>query len=230
MAQEFLDVLDKLGSGCGLLAFPYLIFQNLRKRPRINFDFRACNGEHIQKDGLHQYRHLTDGILKNRSLDPNTITKIHLVVWANRNKTSYLRSGIGNISVFEANSKKEISLPLQLAPREAKSIEVTFEFPVQGTSDEQLLSERVPVIPGSNLLLPKHNYELCFEDINGNLFDASGGQINNEEASLRWTLPNTIQQLQNGHIWPFLAHYAQILQAKIKFKMRLVCQALGLWR
>lgn len=229
MPLDFLDVLGKVGSGCGLLALPYLIFQNLRSRPWINFDFRGGSGEHIQKDGLHQFRHSTHGVLKNRSLDPNAITRIHLAAWANESKTSYLRFG-GNVSVFEAHSKKELSMPLQLAPREAKSIEIVFEFPVQGTSDEKLLSEHVPVVPGSSVLRQKHEYELCFEDINDNFFDASGRKINSEEASLRWALPNTTQQLQNGHVWQFLAHYVRILRAKIKFKIRMVGQALGLWR
>lgn len=230
MPTEILDVMDKVGSFCGLLALPYLIFQNLRSRPRFKFDFLGCFGEHIQKQGIHRYRHEVRGVLKNRSLDPNTIIKIHLVVWANRNKTSYLRHGFGHESVSETTSKQPLSLPLQFGPREARSIDVVFELPVRGTSDEKVLSEDVPAVPGSGLRRPKHDYEICFEDINGNLFDASGCQINSEEAALRWTLPNTVRELQDGHIWPFLKHYFKIILAKVKFRANVAVQALGLWR
>lgn len=222
--------MDKVGSTCGLLALPYLVLQNVRSRPRFSFDFRESSGRHIELHGLHHYRYEVAGTLKNRSLDPNAIIQIHLVAWANKSKTSYLRFGFGGLTVYDVASKQPLPLPIRFEAREAKCIEVVFEIPVKGTADERILSEHIPVVPGASVLRQKNEYELCFEDINGNLFDAAGSQINSAEANLRFKLPNTVRQFQDGHIWPFFKHYAQILIAKLKFRTRLVVQALGFWR
>lgn len=229
MVTEILDVMDKVGSFCGLLALPYLVLQNVRSRPKFSFDFHGSSGKHIQLPPVHQYRYEVEGTLKNRSLDPNAIVKIYLVAWANKSKTSYLRYGFGGLTVYDA-AKQPLSLPLRFEAREAKGIGVVFVIPIKGTADERILSEHVPVVPGASVLRQKNEYELCFEDINGNLFDATGSQINSAEVALRWTLPNTVRKFQDGHIWPFFKHYAQILRARMKFRTRLVAQALGLWR
>ena len=230
MPTEVLDVMGKVGSFCGLLALPYLVFQNIRSRPKFSFDFYGGSGQHIRLSGVDQYRYKVGGTLKNRSLDPNAIVRIYLVAWADKGKTSYLRYGFGGLTVFDAASKQPLHLPLRFEVREAKAIEVVFEIPVKGTADERILSEHEPVAPGASALRQKNEYELCFEDINGNVFDATGSQINSTEAKLRWTLSNTTRQFQDGRIWPFLKHYAQILRARLKFRTRLVAQALGFWR
>ncbi len=230
MATEIIDTMSKLGSFCGLLSLPYLVFQNLRRRPKFIFDFYGSSGKHAQRHESHQYRFEVDGMLKNQSLDPNAIVRIYLVAWANKNKTAYLRYGFGGLTVYDSDSKQPVPLPLHFEAREAKGIQVVFEIPVVGTADEKILSEHEPVIPGSSVLRQKNEYELCFEDVNGNLFDATGSQINRAVAALYWTLPNTTCQLQDGHVWPFIKHFAQILRARMKFRARLVAQALGLWR
>ncbi|WP_298188828.1 hypothetical protein [Metallibacterium sp.] len=230
MATEILDVMGKIGSFCGLLALPYLVLQNVRSRPKFSFDFHGSSGKHTQLPGVHQYRYEVQGTLKNRSLDPNAIIKIYLVAWANKSKTSYLRNGFGGLTVNDDASKQPLSLPLRFEAREAKGVQVVFEIPVTGTVDERILSEHEPIVPGASVLRQKNEYELCFEDINGNLFDATGLQINSAEAALRWTLPNTVRQFQDGRTWPFFKHYTQILRAKMKFRTRLVAQALGFWR
>ncbi len=230
MATEILDVMDKVGSFCGLLALPYLILQNVRSRPRFSFDFHGASGQHTQLHELHHYRYEVRGTLKNRSLDPSAVVRIYLVAWASKSKTSYLRFGFGGLTVYDTASERPLSLPLRFEAREAKGIRVMFEIPVVGTADEIILSEHEPVVPGASVSRQKNDYELCFEDISGNLFDATGSQINIAEAALRWKLPNTVRQFQDGHIWPFFKHYAQILRAKLKFRTRLFAQALGLWR
>ena len=229
MVNEILDVMDKVGSFCGLLALPYLVLQNVRSRPKFSFDFHGSSGNHIQLSTVHQYRYEVEGTLKNRSLDPNAIVNIYLVAWANKSKTSYLRYGFGGLTIYDA-SKQPLSLPLHFEAREAKGIDVVFVIPVRGTEDEKILSEHEPVVPGTSVLRQKNKYELCFEDINGNLFDETGAQINSAEAALRWTHPNTVREFQNGHKWPFFKHYSQILRARMKFRVRLVAQGLGLWR
>jgi len=228
---DFLEVLAKVGSACGLVALPYVVLKSIRARPRFKFEFVGSDGQwQLDAQAHRMFKHSVRGTLKNRSLDPNAITQIHLVVWANKKKSAYLSDHIFTLSVSDAATKTDLRLPLQFAPKEAKSIEVVFEFPTENTADEKLLTDYIPVVEGSSTLRPRHKYELCFEDINENLFDPSGKRINKEEANLRWTLPNSIQQFQHGDMWPFVAHCGRILVSRIKFNTRLLIQALGLWR
>jgi len=123
-----------------------------------------------------------------------------------------------------------VKLPLSFLPREAKHLEITFEFPVKGTSDERLLSEFKPAAPGSSFLRPKYEYEICVEDVGENLFDHRGKQLNRLEIDLRWSLPNSVLDLQQGRLSPFLFHDLKMTKARFYFRSRLALQALGLWK
>jgi hypothetical protein len=230
MTAGIIDTILKLGSISGLLSLLYLVFQNLRKRPKFKLDFHGSTGKHFEKEGLHFYRFSYSGMLKNQSLDPNTVTRLHLVVWGNKKKTSSLRFGYGGVTIKDESIEGEIKLPLVFSPREAKHLNIIVEFPVKGTADEKILQEHVEVKPGTGLYRQKYDYEICIEDINENLFDSQGTQINRDEISLRWTLPNTINDLQQGKIWPFLSHSGRIVKSRIKFRVKVLMQALGLWK
>lgn len=225
-----IDSLLKLGSLSGLVSLVYLIFQNLRKRPRFKLDFYSSSGEHFEKDGMYFFRHSYIGILKNQSLDPNTVTRLHLAVWGNTKKTSSLRFGHGGVNIVDKANDEEIKLPLHFGPREAKHLNIVFEFPVKGTVDECLLQEHTEVKAGTGLYRPKHEYEICIEDVGENLFDSKGSQINKDEVNLRWTLPNTVRELQQGSIGPFIKHSWKIIRSKISFRFKVLMQALGLWK
>ncbi len=225
-----IDGLLKFGSISGLISLIYLIFQNLRKRPQFKLDFQGSSGEHYDNNGVHYFRHTYTGILKNQSLDPNSVTRLYLAVWGNKNKTSTLRFGHGGVRIIDIAEDKEIKLPLHFTPREAKNLTIVFEFPVKGTSDERLLQEHKEVMPGSSFRMPKHNYEICIEDVSENMFDSKGIPINRGEIDLRWTLPNTVRELQQGNIGPFIKHSWQIIKSRLSFRIRLLLQALGLWR
>ncbi len=223
------DVALKLGSVSGLISLIYLVFQNLRKRPRFKLDFLGSTGEHFESGGLRQYRYSYSGILKNLSLEPNSVIRFHLVVWGNKKKTSSLRFGHGG-TVKDESTNTTLKLPILFTPKEAKHLSIVFEIPVTGTADERLLQEHVEMKPGSGLYRPVHEYEICIEDTIENFFDSQGNQINREETDLRWTLPNTIHDLQQGRILPFLVHLYRIMRSRIKFRFRAAMQTLGIWK
>jgi len=218
-----------LGSISGLLVLPYTIVQAARKRPRLKFDFSGMSGSGAKKsDTVNEYyRFEFSGTIKNRSSETNSISKIYLVVWAdNKKRNSALRLGFGGI-LLDSN-KNVLSLPLELPPRTGRRLKVIFEIPVTGTSDEKLLKEFIPVGESNRFYLPKHRYELCFEDTDENFFDQQGRLRNLEEINLRWTLPNTIRELQKGNFIPFLKHMFQIQKCKTLFLLKRIRYQIGL--
>lgn len=218
-----------LGSISGLLVLPYTIVQASKKRPRLKFDFSGMSGSGIKKsDRVNEYyRFEFTGTIKNRSSEANSISKIYLVVWAdNKKRNSALRLGFGGI-LLDAN-KKVLPLPLELPPRTGKKLQIIFEIPVTGTSDERLLKEFIPVGESGRFYLPKHKYELCFEDTDENFFDQQGRLRNLDEINLRWTLPNTMKELQRGNFVPFVKHMFQIQKSKNLFLIKQTCYQIGL--
>jgi len=224
------QVILNIGSISGLIALIYTIFQSLRKRPKFKFDFSGRHGKSSHEENLDYYTFTFSGTLKNQSLDPNSINKIFLVVWENRKKNETLRFGHGGITIKNKTNNEEIHLPIIFTPREAMALEIKCKFPVTGTSDDKLLREFVPIQPGSQFLLPKHEYELAFEDVNENLYDHKGKLCNREEIDLRWTLPNSIRDIQNGIYWPFIRHKFKITWSRIRFKWKIILQSFGLWK
>jgi hypothetical protein len=218
-----------LGSISGLLTLPYVVIQAAKKRPRLKFDFSGMSGNGLKKnDAIGDYYSFQFmGTIKNRSLIPNSISKIYLIVWAdNEKRNSALRLGFGGI-LSDTNGKK-LPLPLELSSMNGKKVQVNFEIPVKGTSDERLLSEVIPVGNSGQFYLPKHKYELCFEDTDENFFDQQGRLRNLEEINLRWTLSNTMKDLQGGNFIPFLKHTFSIQKSVILFFLKKIKNRLGL--
>lgn len=226
--MDYFEILLKAGSLSGLLSFVYLIFQNLRRRPKFKIDFQGSHGKHFMKDNLHFFEFGYTGIIKNQSLDPNTVTKLYLAVWGNKQKTSSLRFGSSPLKIIDKTKGEEVRLPIMFAPREAKTLSLTYQFPVKGTADEKILTEYIEV--GNNAYLPKHTYEVCTEDTAENLYDNSGNPLNRREIDLRWTLPNTVRDLQKGKRLPLIKHNIGIAKARLYFYVKRASQALGLWK
>jgi len=219
--NQLLDI----GKVAALIGIPYLIGTHRQSRQFFAFDFAASSGK---ENPSNNYIVSTIGIIKNRSNLENSITKIYLVVWKNKKKNSFLRYGYAGISLKDLNSKKPPALPLYFQKREAKSLEIAFNFPIKGTSDEKLVSELVEIRKGSGLYLHKYHYEICFEDVDGYLFDQQGNLRNIDEANLWWTLENTFAALKEWNILPFAKHSMLIVLSKIKFKIKLLLWNLGL--
>lgn len=218
-----------LGSISGLLVLPYTVVQASKKRPRLKYDFSGMSGSGVKKSDAvgEYYRFEFSGTIKNRSLETNSISKIYLVVWVdNRKRNSALRLGLGG-TLLDPN-KNVLTLPLELPPRTGKKLQIIFEIPVTGTSDERLLKEFIPVGQSGRFYLPKHQYELCFEDTDENFFDQQGRLRNLEEINLRWTLPNTMKELQKVNFVPFFKHMFQIQKSKTLFFLKKTSYQIGL--
>lgn len=227
--NNLVKILLDLGSISGLLVLPYTIVQSSRRRPRLKYDFSGVSGSGVKKsDAVNEhYRFEFSGTIKNRSLETNSISKIYLVVWAdNKKRNSALRLGFGGILLDSRNNV--LSLPLELPPRTGKKLKIIFEIPVTGTSDERLLKEYIPVGESGRFYLPKHNYELCFEDTDENFFDQQGRLRNLEEINLRWTLPNVMKELQKGNFAPFLQHMFLIQKSRVSFFFKRISYQIGL--
>jgi hypothetical protein len=212
-------ILGTSGGGKSVTAKLFILRNILRGVKTIMID---PQGEYVDLTKTY------NGQLVEIHRESNSIIKVYLVVWANKQKTSTLRYGWAGATIFEETTGKEIKLPMIIGPKEALKIKVKFILSPKGTTDERLLSEMEPLFPGSNMHLPKHNYVLCFEDVEENMFDQAGNMINIEEINLNWTLPNTMTELQKGNILPFIKHFLLILKSRIIFFFRKILFALVL--
>lgn len=224
------QIILNIGSVSGFIALIYTVFQSLGRRPKFKFDFSSCNGTFSNEDKLLYDTITFKGTLKNQSLDPNSISRIILVVWKNRKKNETLRFGYGGVTIKNTANNEEIKLPIPFAPKEAMALEIICKFAVTGTSDEKILSDFVPIRPRSQLLRHKYEYELAFEDVSENLFDQNGELCNREEMDLRWTLPNSTRDIHNGVYWPFIKHKFKIAWSRVRFGWKIILQSLGLWK
>ncbi len=223
---EIPNQLLDLGSLIALIGVPYLIVSHRSDRQNLKFIFSSSAGNY--NAGTDEYKWETGGIIKNCSNKENTIVRIYRIVWKNLKRNSYLANSLANIEVLDLASNEKIILPLYLLHKRAYKLRVTTKFNVRGTSDERILSEREEIMPGSRIFLPKHRYELCFEDIDGNFFDQRGKLVNLEEADLWWTLENTFTYLKDWDIFPFFKHSIMITKSKIKFFLKVTLWNLGL--
>lgn len=226
-AIDFWQLVERLGAIVAIFGLPYLVLKERRNISRFSYDFGASSGKSYVK-GDKQYREFTfSGTIKNHSLNPNTISRIYMVVWSNRRQCATLRFGYGRYKITDED-KNQYKVPVIFAPREAKRLEIVYDSIITGTADEKILKEFTPVRPGSDLFLPKHTYELAFEDPDGNLFDQNGKLLSLKLINLNWTLENTFKQLKNGKYWPFIKHRTKIQVELIKLRWRRAVRALGL--
>lgn len=135
------------------------------------------------------------GLVRNQSTDPNSIARIHLVVWADTKKRSTKTFGYIPNEIVENGS--QITLPISFDPRQGRQLDLTYELVLTGSHEMALATAQEPLpastpglAPGQVLTLPKYAYELAFEDTLGNLFDQEGLPRNRKEIDLRWTLGN----------------------------------------
>jgi len=143
------------GSVSGLVALIYTVTQSLRRRPRFKFDFRGSNRQLFNKDNLEYCRFMFDGYVKNQSLDPNSLTAIHLVLWENKKRNRYLSFGHTPIEIVNKGSDAKVRLPISFQPREGKHLTLTYEIPLTGTHDISLVhaSRRLDLEEGMAWLL-----------------------------------------------------------------------------
>lgn len=224
---EFWEWTQRISAVVALFSLPYLVGKQRRALARFSYDFSGSSGKAYAKDGKQHYIFTFNGDIKNHSLNPNTITKIYLVVWKDSRRESTLRFGYGHYAITDAQGNK-LSEPLVFAPRESKKLEIVNDSIVEGTADEKILTEVYKVYPDSNVYLPKHQYQLAFEDQDGNMFDHNGRLISRELIDLNWTLENTFSKLKEGKYSPFIHHKIKIQKARFKLCWRKFIRWLGM--
>jgi hypothetical protein len=221
------------GAVITILGLPYLVVSNRRRTPKFSFSFAGSSREQFQLDNMEFCRMKFSGTIRNQSSDPNSIEKIHLVVWSNRKKKGTRTFGHIPTEILEHGNP--ITLPIPFEPRQGRQIDLTYEVVLTGTHEKELVSALQPLPasvpgtpPGQILYLPKYTYELAFEDTIGNLFDQAGLPRNRAEIDLRWTLENTFRDLKEGHPWPFVRHSLKIVLTRGTFSVRRAIRRLGL--
>jgi hypothetical protein len=225
MITQVVNIVLRVGSLSGLTSLVYLIVQNSRQSPCLQLEGDSTSGKHYEMDGMHFYRFSWTGYVKNQSLRGNTVTKFWLVVWRDSKKRGALKYGWGGLRISTClPDAVPVELPISLEPRAAKRLNIIFEIPVRGTSDERLLQEHVEIRPG--FYKPAHDYEVCVEDVSGSLFDSAGRHLNRNGIDLRW-------QMQGEGVTPRplrFRHTLRLMCCDGGFRVHVALKHLGLSR
>lgn len=216
-------LLERIAAVVAVVSLPYLVIKARQGQPRFSFQLAGSYREFFNRDNLDYCRMHFTGTLKNHSTKPNSVQRIILVVWSDPKKRSVKRFGFG-VSRIECEGV-DLHEPLLFDAKEGKTLNVDFEIPLTGTSDKELVEAFRAI--GENMYLPQYEYELAFEDTDGHLFDQEGILRNRTAIDLRWTLPNTYQQLTEGRMLPFLRHLGKIYWASARFTIRKFIRSLG---
>lgn len=220
--MDYWKIILDIGSISWLFAIFYTVSQIFRKRPRFKFKKSWHNWKSFDNNWTEYYRFNIYWMLKNQSLEPNSINVIHSVVWWNKKTFSTLRHSTAiTLVIDKTNDWKELKLPFLLNPHECKNLEIILEMHAwPWSSDANILSQRESV--WWNFTIAKYEYELLFEDTNENIFDANWDLCNMEESWLRWTIWNTMHSFKEWKYWDFIKHSFKIIKSKIKFKIKKV--------
>ena len=228
MFKDLFSSLTDIGGLVALFGVPFLVWNTRTKRKHFDFDFEGSSG--LTDQSGNTYTWTFNGVIKNRSEVANTISKIYLVVWKNRKRNSYLRFGHNNIEITDTNDSQQLNVPLYFDPREAKRVTIKRMATITSTNDTdyKLLRQQVEFPANSGLFLPKHKYELVFEDIDKNYFDQHGSIRDINQANLWFTLGNSYRQIDDAKIMPVINHFIQILFQKIRFAFKRLSWFFGL--
>lgn len=219
-------ILD-LGSISGLISLLFALKEQIKKRSKLKFDFRASSGRINTRDGLDFYDVTFDGYVKNQSNEQNSITEIFYLIWGNKRRTRTLANGMG-AEIFDAVDRtKKISLPILFEAKEGKHLIIKFNVCLTGTHVNELVRARRLTEADSIFTLPKHEFNLAFKDVNEVLFDDKGQIRSQELMDLWWTLPNTFSVLKTGNPLPYLWHMLKILFKFVSYMTFSIFQRLG---
>lgn len=229
----FWAVLADIATIITIVTLPYLFISYRKRSPRFSYEFFGSSRQPFVRDNLEFCRLNFEGVIRNESLDPNSIVAIYYVLWTDKKKKGTYSFGGSPVSITE--SGQEGNLPLSFQPRQARKVSIVFELPLTGSHDKKLVEAVKPlptdipgIQPGETIYVAKYTYELAFKDILGNLFDQDGILRNQTGIDLRWTLENTFAQLKVGHPWPFIKHFTRITVTDFVFAIRRLVRKLGL--
>ena len=226
MHALWVDV-EEASSVVALVGLPYLMLDKRRRLPRLAFERGGSSRETLNRDNLTFGRIRFSGTIKNKSLESNTIDKVFLVVWRTKRRMGVRRYGFGGVQILDEDAK-QIGPPLTLPARSSRAVTIICEFPLTGSNDAQLFNATKPLPGNPNFLLPRYEYDLAVEDIEGNLFDINGYSLSRKSIDLRWTIDNAWEQLKDGKPLPLVRHLLQILWEEVRFLWRKCLRFLGL--
>jgi hypothetical protein len=219
--------IEEASSVVALVGLPYLMLDKRRRLPNLAFEKGGIFRQTFDSDNLTFGRITFSGTVKNKSLESNTIDKVFLVVWRTKRRMGVRRYGYGGVQML-GEDETPIGPPLTLPARSSRTVKIVCEFPLTGSSDAHLFNATKPLPGNSNFLLPRYEYDLAFEDIEGNLFDINGYPLSRKSIDLRWTIDNAWEQLKDGKPLPLVRHLLRIFWEEVRFLWRKLLRFLGL--
>lgn len=223
MEQQWTDsieILGTIGAISTVAILPYKISQFRKKRPKFKIDPRSWESNTFEKDGQLYARLFFNVYVKNQSIEPNTLTHVHYVVWANPKKRTRTLTFGGNPMMLIYNPDVEnqsVALPLSFNPNESKHLHITFEIMLTGSHDASIYMARERV---GNFEHPKHIYKLLFKDTEENLFDDLGNLRGEKLIQVWWMLPGTFEALKRLNMFPYFWHVLKIGFTYLEFQLR----------
>jgi hypothetical protein len=228
--MNLIEAILNLGSIAGLVTILLEIHQSRRNRPSFTYTFEGLHGSQPYLQDSFQFSdYHFSGIIRNASLQANSIVRIYLVVWEPGKVTRYLRFGHGEKSITDRATGAALTLPLHMEARSAKRVDVVFDIRLTEadgslSNDGRLATEMVPLPTGSgNYVSHKHTFELVFEDAAANYFDKTGRLLSRELMDLHWTL-------ENYKGWDWVLRHRVIHWAWIRWKLAVARSYFGFYK
>jgi len=119
-----------------VLGLPYLVVSNRRRSPKFSFAFAGGSREFFDRDGMDWCRMRFSGLVRNQSTDPNSIARIHLVVWTDKKKRSTRTFGYIPAEICENGS--QVKLPISFDPRQGRQLALTYEIVLTGSHEMEI--------------------------------------------------------------------------------------------
>lgn len=213
-----------------LLGVPYLVVQNRKRVPHLRFDFAGGSRSEFERDGYTWGRLEWSGELINLSMDPNTIHRVFYVVWRTDKRNDVHTLGYGNTTITHADGGP-LALPLTLQGREGIKVQVTTEI-LLGRDNAQVtkLFRDLRELDGTTapFYLPKYEWDLALEDIDGRWFDHQGLPRSRKAIELRWTIDNARERAREGERGPLRNHRTRMLLEDLRFTVKRLLRRIGL--
>lgn len=224
--MDIVELILKIGSLAGLIGITYQIHNNRKNRPSFVFTFEASEAKFYKENQHPHCDYYFSGIIRNTSIQPNTLVRLYLTVWENKRKSMVLRFGHAVKQIKECNTNGQLHLPLRFRSKEAIRLHIIFKFPMSGTQDRKLMLSLKEVKLGDKVFkLPKYKYEFLMEDVNGNFFDYGSSVYSKELIDSWWVLPNF-----SRHPVDYICHLLSVTYKYIVWKVSKFLSLLGFYK
>jgi hypothetical protein len=216
-----IEAILNAGSIAGLITIFLEVHQSKRNRPSFVFTQEGYATVNIQ-DVQHPHRCDVrfQGIIRNASLHPNTIVRLHLLIWED-NKLHHAKDHRhGEKSVKNLVTGEPLDLPLRMRARDGLRAEIDFDVRLTDSAGTLTYFGEVLKMPMES---DRSSHELVFEDAAGNYFDRAGRLLSRELIDLYITLVN-----YSG--WKRVRWYGRITWAWIRWKVAIMRSWFGFYK